>query len=138
MLANIWHCPIRKGVKYMQLDLPSLLRGYGVLTPLSIILFRDGQFYWGRKLEYPEKTTNLPQVTDKLYHSMLYRVHLPWVGFELTMLVVIGTDCIGSYNPTTIRSWPWRPRFLYIRIRNFELILVYSEAAMDNWRNFYF
>ena len=25
-----------------------------------------GQFYWRRKLEYPEKTTDLPQVTDKL------------------------------------------------------------------------
>jgi hypothetical protein len=24
---------------------------------------------------------------------MLYRVHLARVGFELTMLVVIGTDC---------------------------------------------
>ena len=27
---------------------------------------------------------------------MLYRVHLTRAGFELTSLVVIGTDCIGS------------------------------------------
>ena len=27
---------------------------------------------------------------------MLYRVYLTMSGFELTMLVVIGTDCIGS------------------------------------------
>jgi hypothetical protein len=25
-----------------------------------------GQFYWWSKPEYPEKTTDLPQVTDKL------------------------------------------------------------------------
>ena len=59
--------------------------------PLSKIfqLYLSGQFYWWRKSDYPGKTTNLPQVTDKLYHIILYRVHLAW-GF------VIGTECIGS------------------------------------------
>ena len=47
-----------------------------------------------------------PKVTDKLYLIMLYRVHLTRAGFELSMLMVIGTDSIGSCKSTTIRPRP--------------------------------
>ena len=50
-------------------------------------------------------TTDLPQGADKLDRMMLYRVHLDISGFELTTLVIIGTDYIGScksnYNAIT-------------------------------------
>jgi hypothetical protein len=45
------------------------------LKPHSPI-FQLYHFYWLRKPEYPEKTTDLSQITDKLYRMMLYQVHL--------------------------------------------------------------
>ena len=65
-------------------------------TPLSTIfqLYRgDQQFDWQM-----EKTIDLMQVTEKLYHIMLYPVQLVMKGIRTHnfTMVVIGTDCTGS------------------------------------------
>jgi hypothetical protein len=86
----------------------------------NISLYRGGQFYWWRKREYPEKTVEMSQVTDKLSHIILYLVHLTWVGFEFTILVWISTDCTGSCksNYHTITTTTPRDREYFWKARD--------------------
>ena len=107
--------------------------GLWCLTPLWTIF----ECYWWRKPKYLQKTTDMPQVTDKLYHIiMLYQVHLAISWFRTRN---ISGDCIGTLyvvvNPTTIQSRPGRSLW-YMTIDLFQHTCV-SLKKITDWMYIY-
>ena len=68
----------------------------------------------------------VPQIIDKLYHIMLYRVHPTWAEFQLTTIVVLGTDCTGSYKSN------------YHTITTMTAPIIHLIAVVDNTMFWYF
>jgi hypothetical protein len=76
------------------------------LTPFSTIfqLYRGGQFYWWRKPEYPDKTTDLPQSLTNfiLYCCIPYRtyIYMKCVVYMNVVLIILKEIFVFCFKET--------------------------------------
>ena len=95
-LIELHICP---NIKLNTHKLYILRLGLWCLTPLSsisLILWRSVLLL--EETGVPRENHRLVECRRQTYHIMLYRIHFAWAVFELPTVVVIGTDCIGSYK----------------------------------------
>ena len=77
--------------------------GLWCLAPLSfnnisVISWRSAVLVEETGEKHRPTASHWQTLSHIIYHMMLYQVHIAWAGFERTVLVVIGTDSIGSHK----------------------------------------
>jgi hypothetical protein len=59
-------------VRVMVIVFNATFKNISAISLRSVLLVEE--------IEYPENTTDIPQVNDNFYHINLYRVHLTMIG----------------------------------------------------------
>ena len=72
-----------------------------------------------------------------LSHNDVFKVHLAWVEFELTVLVVIGNDCISSCKSNYHKIMTTTAPFIFLKYKIiFDSSISYLAPFMGNFWTF--